>query len=225
MNKICAVIPAYNEEKKLSLLLKKIKERNIDVIVIDDGSTDNTAAIAENEGASLIRHSSNEGKGRALRDGFRIALEKGYDFVITVDADGQHDIDEIPLFIKKIQNSDAGIVIGNRLHHPKGMPLYRLFINRLFSKITSLVCRQDIPDVACGYRIIKKDVLQLIYLETNGFDVDFEIIIESSKIGFRIDYINIDCIYAGEKSYIRPIQYWNGFFRLIFKELRNKLAI
>ena len=221
MDKICAVIPAYNEEKALTLLLKKIKNYHLDVILIDDGSADKTAAAAKSQDAYLIRHPLNRGKGSALRDGFQFALEKDYDLIITLDADGQHNPAEIPSFINKISESNAAIIAGNRLHFPKGMPLYRLFINKLFSKITSMVSKQNIPDAACGYRIIKKEVLRSISLNSNGFDIDFEILIKSAKAGFRIDFINIDCIYGGESSYIRPLRYWSAFFRLIIKELRN----
>jgi len=111
MNKICAVIPAYNEEKSLGHFLKKLKGYNIDIIVIDDGSTDDTAEIAKSENVFLIRRIVNEGKGKALRDGFQFALEKDYELIITLDADGQHDPVEIPFFIKKINNGEAGIVI------------------------------------------------------------------------------------------------------------------
>jgi glycosyltransferase involved in cell wall biosynthesis len=219
MNKICAVIAACNEEKNLGIVLKKIKKHDIDLIVVDDGSVDNTKAIAEREGAQLIRHITNEGKGKALRDGFRFALDKNYDFVITLDADGQHDTDAIPSFIKKINKSAAGIVTGNRLHYPEGMPLIRLFINRFFSKITSLICRQNIPDAACGYKIIKKEVLQSINLGSNRYDIEPELLIKSAKAGFKIESINIKCIYTGGISRIKPLQYWSDFFRLIIKEI------
>lgn len=221
MNKICAVIPAYNEEKSLGHILKKLKERDIDIIVIDDGSMDRTAEIAKSEEVFLIRHTVNEGKGKALRDGFQFALEKDYDLIITLDADGQHDPDEIPFFIKKIHDSKAGIIIGNRLHHPEGMPFSRLFVNKLFSKITSKVCNQNIPDALCGYKIIKRVALASIRLNTNRFDIDPEILIKTAKAGFKIEYINIKCIYKGELSYIIPLQDGNNFFRLIIKELRN----
>ena len=222
MNKICAIIPAYNEAKNLPFLLKRIRGHNVDAIVVDDGSTDETAAVAEAGGACLLRHPSNEGKGRALRDGFGLALKKGYELVVTLDADGQHDTEAIPFFIKELKGGDMGIVIGNRLRNPDNMPRYRLFVNKLFSRITSFVCGQNIPDAACGYRIMKKEVLQSIALACDKFDIDTEIIIKSAKAGFKVGAINIKCIYAGEFSHIRPIQYSNDFFRLIIKELGNK---
>lgn len=217
----CAVIPAYNEESTLTLLIDKLKKHNIDIIIIDDGSTDRTAAIARNQGVFLISHPSNQGKGRALRDGFQLALERDYEEVITLDADGQHNSDEIPLFTDKILNSNAGIVVGNRLHLPKGMPLSRLSVNRFFSKIVSSVCKQNIPDALCGYRIIKKEVLKSITLHTHRFDIDPEILIKAAKMGFRIESVNIESIYAGEHSQIRPFPDGLRFFRLIIKELKE----
>ncbi len=221
MSKICAIIPAYNEEKKIGPILREIKALNIDIIVIDDGSTDNTAGIAEGENAYLIRHTSNEGKGKALRDGFRFALEKGYSLIITLDADGQHDTKEIPSFINKIRNGKADIVVGNRLHSPVDMPSARLFINKYFSKITSKVCKQAMLDALCGYRIMKKEVLTFIKFSANRFDIDPEILIKTAKAGFKIDFINIKCIYAGESSHIQPLQDGANFFRLIIGELKN----
>lgn len=222
MNKICAIIPVYNEEKNLGFVIKKVKEHDLDIIVIDDGSTDNTAEIAKREDVYLIRHPVNEGKGKALRDGFRYALEKGYDLIITLDADGQHNPDEIPLFIKKISDSAAGIIVGNRLHSPTGMPSSRLFINKLFSKITSKVCKQNIPDALCGYRIIKRAVLASIKLNAKRFDMDPQILIKTAKAGFKIDSINIKCIYAGEYSDVRPLRDGYNFFRLILNNIRDE---
>lgn len=218
----CAIIPAYNEESNLALLIKKIKAHNVDIIIIDDGSTDRTAAIAREEGVLLIRHPSNQGKGGALRDGFRLALKRDYDQIITLDSDGQHNPEEVPLFIKKISNSKAGIVVGNRLHLPKGMPSSRLSVNRLFSKIVSFICKQNIPDALCGYRIIKKEVLESINLHSDRFDIDPEILIKAAKKGFKIESVNIESVYAGEYSQIRPLQDGLRFFRLIIKETQNE---
>lgn len=221
MYKICAIIPAYDEGLNIVSVIKQVKKHNIDIVVIDDGSTDQTAALAEREEVCLIRHISNEGKGSALRRGFQFAVEKDYDYVITLDADGQHNSDEIPLFIDKIGNSNEDIVVGNRLHSPKGMPVLRLFVNKLFSKIVAMVSEQNIPDALCGYRIITRQILKSITLSSNRFDIDPEILIKASKKGFKITSVNIECIYANEFSYIRPLQDGYLFFRLIIKELKN----
>ena len=221
MSKVCAVIPAYNEESALGPILRKVKERHIDAIVVDDGSIDDTRIIAENEGTFLIRHPANRGKGRALRSGFQLALTKGYDLIITLDADGQHDQQEIPLFIKEIEDGEAGVIVGNRLRHPIGMPAGRLFVNKFFSRLTSKVCGQDIPDALCGYRVIKKEVLKNIVLKSDRFDIDPEILIKAAKAGFKIGSVDITCIYGGEASHISPIRDGKNFFRLVSRELKN----
>jgi len=222
MSEICVVIPAYNEAEKITLVLKKIKGHNVDVIVVDDGSTDNTASIVEREEVFLIRHTSNDGKGGALKSGFRFAIEKGYEFIITLDADGQHDPAELPLFIEKIHNSNAGLIVGNRLHRPENMPLGRLFVNKLFSKIVSGICEQYIPDALSGYRIIRRDALAAIRLYTNKFDIDPEILIRMAKSGFEIDFINVRCIYAGETSHISHIRDAKNFFKLTIREKKSR---
>lgn len=217
----CAVIPAYNEETNLALLITKLKKQNINIIIIDDGSTDRTAAVAKSQGVFLISHPLNQGKGSALRDGFQLALGRDYEQIITLDADGQHNPDEIPLFINRISNSQAGIVVGNRLHLPTGMPLSRLAVNRIFSRIVSKLCGQNIPDALCGYRIIRKEVLKSITLHTDRFDIEPEVLIKASKKGFKIESVNIESIYAGEYSKIRPLSDGCRFFRLIIKELKQ----
>lgn len=221
MNRTCCIIPAYNEEKHLSPVLRKLKGRGIDIIVIDDGSSDKTSEVAIAEGSYLIKLPSNKGKGYALRCGFKKAAEDKYDIIMTMDADGQHNTEECGRLLEKISSTGAGIIIGNRLHRPKGMPVYRFFINKLFSCITSAVCGQKIYDAACGYRAIKKKALESIKLESDGFDIDFEILIKAAKAGFKIESIKIDCIYAQEVSSIRPLDYWRTFFRLIGKELSS----
>jgi len=113
-------------------------------------------------------------------------------------------------------------IIGNRLHHPEGMPILRLFINKLFSKITSRVSNQNIPDALCGYKLIKRAALASIRLNANRFDIEPEILIKTARAGFKIEYINIKCIYRGESSYIMPLRDGYNFFRLIIKELRQR---
>jgi len=147
--------------------------------------------------------------------------QKNYTHIITIDADGQHDTDEIPRFIDRIRRGNAGMVIGNRLHSPQGMPLYRLFINRFFSWVTSAVCGRKIYDVSCGYRIIRKDVLRSMDLTSDRFDIEPEIIIKAARTGLGIEHQNIRCIYGAELSHIKPLQYCANFFKVIIREAIN----
>jgi len=222
MKKVCALIPAYNEANLLGGVLKKIKQFDLEIIVIDDGSTDNTAALAIAENVTLVRHPFNLGKGRALMSGIKLLADKDCDYVITLDGDGQHNPEEIPLFIEAAEKTQADLIIGNRLHNPRTMPANRVFFNRLSSKIISGVCRQNIPDALCGYRAIKKSLLDSLRLSAPRFDIDPQIVIQAAKSGAIISSINIECIYASEKSHINPLPDAYQFCRIVIKEgLKN----
>ena len=222
MARICSVIPAYNEQLHLGVIIKGVKKHGLDVIVVDDGSTDQTATIAAQEADFFIRHPENKGKGCALRSGFAFAFEKGYQAIITIDGDGQHNPADIPLFVKRAESSHAGIVIGNRMHCPKGMPPVRVLCNMVGTKMISVVCKQHIPDALNGYRIIKREVLESVTLETEGFDIDPEILIKASQVGFTVDSVNIECVYGKEVSHIRPLFDGYDFFRIVIKSALNR---
>ena len=218
----CVLIPAFNEERYIRSVIRKIKAQKIDVIVVDDGSRDNTASAVIEESAVLIKHPCNKGKGAALRSGFRLVLDKGYDIVITMDADGQHDPDEIPRFLEKSRDGGAGIIIGNRMHSPRGMPAARIFCNTYGSKITSKAARQYIPDALIGYKLIKSDVLKAIELESDRYEIDPEMLIKASLAGFKIDHINIECIYGSHVSRIRPLVDGYCFLRMVRRSSRKE---
>ena len=222
MYNICAIIPAFNEELFITSVIRQAKRHDIDIIVIDDGSHDQTSQLAEKEGVHLLRHTCNKGKGIALRHGFQLALEKGYDYIVTLDADGQHNPDEIPRFIAEISDSNADIIAGNRMRFPKDMPASRVFINRLFSRIVSTLSKQQIPDALCGYRVIKRGVLESVELNSGRYDIVPEVLIKASKKGFKIFSIDIKSIYRDERSDIRPLRDGFDFFKLVLKELKNK---
>ena len=200
----CVIIPAYNEEMRIGHIVCEIKAKGLDCLVIDDGSSDKTRKIAEREGASVISHPVNLGKGTSLRDGFRRVMEGGYDFIITMDGDGQHHPDEIENFIRAAEENDAEIILGNRMHNPKDMPLRRRLTNWFMSTLISAIAHQDIPDSQCGFRLVRTDVLKTIPLTTNKYEIESEVLIEASRGGFKIRSIPIKSIYRGQKSQIRP---------------------
>ncbi|MBU1083612.1 MAG: glycosyltransferase family 2 protein [Candidatus Omnitrophica bacterium] len=214
----CAIIPAYNEGRHIGRVIRKIKEFGMDVLVVDDGSHDDTAQVAENCGALVIRGRSNKGKGNALIRGFVEANKKKYKYFLTIDGDGQHDPQEIIRFFDKMERSDFDMIIGNRMHLPKDMPEDRFFINRKSSEFISKLCGQNIPDALCGYRLIKKNVLDNITLQSTGFEIVPEMLMKASGKGFKIGYVNIDAIYADEISHIRPWRDGYRFFKLLIRE-------
>ncbi len=217
--KICVVIPTYNEAKTIADIIRKVRQQELEVVVIDDGSQDNTSCIAKDNGAIVLNNLINEGKGVSLAKGFDYALSKDFDAVITMDGDGQHLPEEIPYFTRLAKYSDSGIFIGNRMFKRKNMPYLRIFTNKFMSWFISFVTGQSIPDTQCGFRLIKKEVLEKINLKTSKYETESEIIIKSSRLGFKIESVPIKSIYSGEKSQINPVIDTLRFIKFIIREL------
>ncbi len=217
--KICIVIPTYNEAKTIAGIIRKIRQQELEVVVIDDGSLDNTYEIAKDNGAIVLRNENNEGKGASLIKGFHYAQDRDCDAVITMDGDGQHLPEEIPYFIRLAKYSNSGIFIGNRMFKIKNMPFVRVFTNKLMSWLISFVAGQSIPDTQCGFRLIKKEVLEKINLKTSKYETESEIIIKASRLGFKIESVPIKSIYSGEKSQINPVIDTLRFIKFIIREL------
>lgn len=216
---ICVVIPTYNEANAIGNVINQVRARNLDLLIIDDGSTDNTYEIAQSSGVKVLKNLKNQGKGAALIRGFEFALNNNYDAVITMDGDGQHLADDIPLFIGACENSKSAIIVGNRMKETKSMPLIRILTNKSMSWLISLVAGQIIPDTQCGFRLIKKEVLTKTRFRSNNFEIESEILIKASRAGFKIDSIPIKTVYGKEKSRINPILDSLRFIVFILKEL------
>lgn len=217
--KICVVIPTYNEAESIASIIGRIRQQKLEVVVVDDGSQDNTAEIAKNNGAIVLCNQINEGKGASLAKGFRYVLGKDFDAIITMDGDGQHLPEEIPYFIRLATYSNSGLFIGNRMSKRKNMPYIRVFANKLMSWIISLAAKQNIPDTQCGFRLIKREVLEKINLRTFKYETESEIIIKASRLGYKIESVPIKTIYEGEKSQINPIIDTLRFIKFVVKEL------
>jgi len=219
MMKIAIVIPAYNEEKVIGDTIDKIAFDKRDIVVVDDGSSDGTSTIAKERGAVVLRHDTNLGKGRAHRTAFQYALKSGYDWIITMDADGQHNPDEIPLFIDALKRDKGDIIIGERRVSLASMPFVRFTVNLLTSFIVSILCGKRIKDSQSGFRAIKRDVLLNVPLSTNNFQTESEIIVKAVRMGYKAASVPISAIYRNEKSYINPIIDTLRFISLAVKSL------
>lgn len=217
--KICVIIPAYNESYAIGCLISQIRQQGLEVLVIDDGSHDNTAEVARVSGAYVIKNSGNRGKGASLARGFDYALTQGFDAVITMDGDGQHLPSDIPNFIHRAAASKNGLFVGNRMVKIRNMPLVRFLTNKFMSWLISFVAHQDIPDTQCGFRLIKKDILKGIRLKTSKFEVESEMLLQVSRLGFHIESVPISTVYKGEKSKINPVTDTIRFIKFILKEL------
>jgi len=215
--RICVVIPSYNESDTIGSLVKGVLGKNLDVLVIDDGSTDQTRAIAKGAGAEVLTNKQNEGKGASLNKGFRYAIDKNYDAVITMDGDGQHSPEDLPKFAEALKHSSADIIAGNRMSSSQGMPIIRWLTNKFMSYIISKVCKQYIPDSQCGFRLIKKNVLKKLNLVSANYEIESETLIDAYRKGFKIESIPVQTIYAEQVSRINPLIDTIRFFRYITK--------
>ena len=215
MNKICVVVPAFNESENIGKLVKELFSYVSEVIVVDDGSTDDTSGRARDAGAAVLRLPQNRGKGAALRTGFKHALETGCDGLITMDADGQHDCKDILPFIDEAERSGAGIVLGTRMKSVRDMPLVRLLTNIVTSFIVSILSRQKISDSQTGFRFIRREVVERVRLTTTNYDMESEILIKAGRKGFKITEVPIETIYSGQASNINAFVDTLRFIRLV----------
>lgn len=219
--KICVIIPTHNESVTIGSLSSQINDLKLNLVVVDDGSTDNTSDIAQKHGALVIRNPKNLGKGSALIRGFDYCIKNNFDAVITMDGDGQHLPEDIPNFINLAEkNNKIGLIIGNRMFDRRNMPFIRVVTNKFMSWMLSGITRQKIYDSQCGFRLIKKDVLEKLPLQTHKFEIESEIIIEAGKIGVKIESLPIQTIYRKERSHINPFTDTVRFFRFILKKIK-----
>lgn len=217
--KIAALIPALNESESLTTLIPETQRWIQDVIVVDDGSTDETSEVSKREGAILLRHSTNEGKGAALQTGFRFLLEKGYEGCIVIDGDGQHSPQDIPIFLESMSSPEVGVVIGNRMEESSSMPRVRFWTNRVMSFILSKFLHEEIPDSQCGFRYIRSEVLRISNFKSSRYAIDSEILIEAKRHGYCIRSVPIRTIYRSRKSGIRVLRDTYFFIKLLLTEL------
>lgn len=213
--KWCALIPAYSEEAHIGAVVTAARAQGGDVLVVDDGSPDATASVAEAAGAVVIRHSVNQGKGAALATGYKAASERDYEVVVTLDADGQHDPAELPKFIDVYQRTGIPVLIGNRMADAESMPFVRRCTNRFMSWLLGRLMGCYIPDTQCGYRLYRADVLQWVGTGSQGFAAESEVLLRLATRGVRMDSIRIRTIYGNEKSKIRPGRDTLRFVRML----------
>jgi glycosyltransferase involved in cell wall biosynthesis len=218
--KFCVLIPVFNGAKTIESLIKEIRVFTNNIIIVDDGSTDDTALRAKRAEVTVISHSKNRGKGASLKTGFDYILrETNFEYIIIMDADGQHNPQFIPYFLKTASEIKADIVMGNRMQDVAAMPWIRRLTNKLMSFIISKITKQNIPDSQCGYRLLRRHVLEQINLETSSYDTESEMLFKSAKKHFKIKSIPISTIYGGQKSSINPLIDTFRFIKLLIKLL------
>jgi glycosyltransferase involved in cell wall biosynthesis len=213
---VAAIIPAYNEEVHVRSVVERVREQLDRVLVVDDGSADATAARAREGGAEVVRHPENRGKGVAIQTGLRHWLQPNeIEFVLLLDADGQHLPEEIGRFFSAAASSAAGLFVGTRMDDVRAMPLVRRAVNRYMSARISRICGQEVPDTQCGYRLVARALIPHLLEGASRFDYETEMLIVASRRGFRITSVPISTVYADEKSSIHPLRDTVRFFQLM----------
>ena len=216
---IIAVIPAFQAARTLAAVVEETA-RHLPVLVVDDGSTDETAAVAEAAGANVLRQVPNQGKGAALRAGFQRAMEEGSSAVVTLDADGQHDPTCIPAFLEAWRRRHAPLTIGQRDFSQ--MPLSRRLANNLGTWTFSWAVGRRIADNQSGYRLIAHPLLpRLLESQEAGFEFEVEMITLAIRAGLAIDWVPIPTIYEDQGSHIRPFAHVTNFLRVAWDAHRS----
>ena len=206
--KITVGIPAYNEEKNIAKIIVKLKKTVDQILVCDDGSTDSTCAIAESLGVTVIKHQKNSGYGMAIRSIFLKAREINADVLVTIDADGQHKIEDISKIIKPIVDGQADISIGSRfLAEDDNTPSYRKLGVKIITKVTNSSLSEKVTDAQSGFRAYNNKVLQSLTPSDSGMGISTEILIKSSNLGLKIAEVPTVIQYEGDTSTQNPVSH------------------
>ena len=193
---ILVVIPAYNEERFIGSVVLNVKKYVDTVIVVDDGSEDNTAEIASMAGALVVREAENQGKGAAMNVGFRKALEFNPEAVVTIDADGQHVPRELPLVVGPVLEGEADLVVGSRyLEDTSEVPTHRVWGHKVFNLITKATSGTKVTDSQSGYRAFSKKAVEAISFSSAGFSVESEMQFIAKENDLRIKEVPITIYY------------------------------
>jgi len=192
-----AIIPCYNEATTIGSVVLKAKRHVDNILVIDDGSIDDTADVARAAGATVISHRMNYGKSRAIKTGFKYALNQGFDYVVTIDGDGQHNPDEIPSVLGNLMNNGHDISIGLRSGNGTEMPFWRKIGKRALDYATSFGNGGHVTDSQCGFRAFNKKAVKIITPRLNGgdFTIESEQLIRAHELGLGVSHTNVTCKY------------------------------
>jgi glycosyltransferase involved in cell wall biosynthesis len=219
LDDVSAVIPAYNAAPHLGAVIESVS-RYVPrgrIVVVDDGSTDATRDTATQCGVVVVSHDVNRGQGAAIRSGMARAQSLGAPYAILLDADGQHNPDEIPRFRARARETGADLVVGNRLGDTARMPWLRKATNHVTSAVVSLLAGARVPDSQNGYRLVRLEHFRKFPLTTSRYEIESEMIIRAGRAGGRIASVPVETIYAGEASFINPFVDTFRFLRMVGK--------
>jgi glycosyltransferase involved in cell wall biosynthesis len=224
--KIIAVIPCFNEGIFIGDIVTRARIYADKVIVIDDGSTDNTSEVAKAAGAEVIRHERRRGAGAATKSGFEAAKTNNADILVTLDGDGQHDPDEIPQVLAPILSCKADLVIGSRflLQNIKKVPKYRKFGIDIITWLYNLGSKKKVSDSQSCFRAYSRKSLEAVTITENGFGFSVEVLIQARNKGFVITEVPTSCVYHSQGSTINPLTHGLGVAWNVVKHRLKSLS-
>lgn len=216
MHKVCVIIPTYNNAGTIVQVISDVTAYCQDVIVVNDGSTDETAVILQRlpMPITLVSYPQNRGKGHALVKGFRKAKELGFSHAITIDADGQHFADDIPILLNKMEEKPEAIIVGCRNLTEKNMPRQNTFANKFSNFWFRLQTGINLPDTQSGFRLYNLKALRLLPLVTSRYEAELELLVFAAWAGCPISSVNVRVYYPPVEervSHFRPVY---DFFRI-----------
>jgi glycosyltransferase involved in cell wall biosynthesis len=217
-----AVIPAYQDETHIGDIVRRTLERLDHVLVVDDGSSDQTGQRARQAGAEVIVHDQNRGKGEAIKTGLGHWLNRDVTWVSLLDSDGQHLPEEIDRFMAAAASATRPtFFVGTRMNNIAGMPFIRRVVNRYMSRRISRLCGQKIPDTQCGFRMLDRQLIPELLGGGDRFDYETEVLIIASRKGYQIESVPITTVYTDQVSKIRPVRDAVRFFKLMRRYRKN----
>ncbi|KKG71271.1 glycosyltransferase family 2 protein [Methanosarcina mazei] len=218
---ITVVLPAFNEEVSIGSIVLLTKHYCDNVIVVDDGSSDRTAAIARRAGAHVIVHEANKGKGAALKTGFKAAADLGADVIVTMDSDGQHNPAEIPRIAAPIIDGTAEMVNGSRYlsHKDKNTPIYRRVGQTILDTATNMNSGLKITDSQSGFRAFAASTKDVFRFRAQGMAIESEMLADAGRSGLRIREVEIGVRYDVDGSTISPIEHGLGVLVMVLKDI------
>lgn len=221
--RICALIPVFNESRHIAEVVEGVRQHVADVVVIDDGSSDGTADIARTAGATCLQLSRNRGKASALRQGITFARDHNFSHAITLDGDGQHLPEDIPVMLRVAEETGADLIIGARSFDRALMPRSRYFSNIIGSRLASVLVGCEIRDSQSGFRLFRLDKLGDAKLRSRCYELEMEVLIKMVRSGCTIAHAPVRMIYDdGEaRSKMKPVRdtvrvcLWSLAFRFL----------
>ncbi len=207
--KIIAAMPAYNEEKYIGTMVLKTRQYVDEVIIVDDGSTDNTSKVAQLAGATVVRHSKNRGYGAAIQSILTEARKRSPDALVLIDADYQHDPADIPNLIKPISDG-YDFVIGSRKLKKNHIPLYRRFGQKILRQSTQVLSGKSLSDTESGFRVFSRKAIDTLELKENGMAISAETVAEAATKGLKVAEVPISIKYTEDGSTLNPLAHGFG---------------